>query len=246
MSGSGKASEGKTRDADNARHRVVNWEVLRAIGGSPLATISIAMPFIGYAILYNDQIVSFLSDAGLSSLSDLDVGEAGPKEGISIGDRLRGLLSLEVITRLNFLYVGSFLVGVGTIIFRLSAPKTIQQHRSIEVFFDSELDRASARRLRTMAFTVRQRRPKVAQTLINVAPWLDRDKTRLKVAYAEMREQEDSQLQADVLSSFYNVESRYSNRPMAYVVFVLYILGFALISVPGICFTGQVLLSIFM
>ena len=246
MSGSEKTSEGKIRDADSARHRVVNWEVLRAIGGSPLATISIAMPFVGYAILYNDQLVSFLSDAGLSSFADLDAGAKEPEDDISFGDRLRRVLTLEVITRLNFLYVGSFLVGVGTIVFRLRAPKTIQQHRSIEVFFDSELDRASARRLRTMAYTIRQRRPKVAQTLMNVAPWLDRDKTRLKVAYAEMREQEDNQLQADVLSSFYNVESRYSNRPSAYAVFVLYILGFALISVPGICFTCQVLLSIFM
>lgn len=245
MTGSENASENKARDGDDALHRMVNWEVLRAIGASPLATVSIAMPFIGYAILYNDQIISFLTEAGLNSFPELDMGQAEVSKDDSLKELLRRLLSLEVITRLNFLYVGFFLVGVGTIIFRLSAPKTIQQHRSIEVFFDSELDRASARRLRTMAYTIGQRRPNVARNLQNVAPWLDRNGTKLKAAYAEMREHEDNQLQADVLSSFYNVESRYCNRRTAYIVFFLYILGFILISIPGLCFTGQVLMSIF-
>lgn len=176
MYGLKKTSEDKTRGSDSALHRTVNWKVLRAIGGSPLATISIAMPFIGYAILYNDQIISLLTEAGLSSFPELDAGSAGASEELSLKERFLRLLSLEVITRLNYLYVGSFLVGAGTIIFRLSAPKTIQQNKSIESFFDSELDRTSARRLRTMTYTIRQRRPKVAESLLNVAPWLDRKK----------------------------------------------------------------------
>ncbi|WP_131802694.1 hypothetical protein [Limimaricola pyoseonensis] len=221
----------------------MNWEVLGAVGRSRLAAISILMPFIGYAILYNDQVMKFLESVGLHSFPAPTRDMISAPDDRSWGKWLEGVLDLSVIARLNFLYVGSFLLGLGTIVFKIIAPSTIQQHSSIEAFFNSELERASARRLRTMVRTIRHRRPQVAANLINAAPWLDREKRTLKIAYAEMREQGDSQIQADVLSSFYNVESRYYRRAGAFSVAAIYVSAFSLISIPGLCFTLQVLLS---
>lgn len=231
--------------ADDRWHKIINWEVLRSIGSSPLATISILMPFVGYAILYNEQIVNLLSQAGFGLNPPVNSVDSSGATPVSGANNLFKFFDLEMMSKLNFLYVGSFLVGIGTIVFRLFAPKTVQQYKSIEMFFNSELDRASARRLRTMTYTIMQRRPVVAERLINVAPWLDRQGTTLRLAYAEIRELSDTQIQADVLSSFYNVESRYSNRFLANVVFFLYCLGFVLISIPGFFFTVQVLIYIF-
>lgn len=233
------------RDPDSFWNVVINWELLGAVGRSRLAAISILMPFIGYAILYNDQVIEFLRSVGVESFAVPEKNRVPlPGEG-SWGMWLGEMLDLSVLARLNFLYVGAFLVGLGTIAFKVFAPSTIQQHRSIEAFFNSELERVSARRLRAMARTIGFRRPSVAADLFNAAPWLDINKKTLKLAYAEMRELADNQIQADVLSSFYDVESRYYRRKIAFVVAVFYFSGFVLISVPGLCFTLQVLLSIF-
>lgn len=233
------------RDPDSFWNVAINWELLGAVGRSRLAAISILMPFIGYAILYNDQVIEFLQNVGVESFAAPGQNPVPlPVEG-SWGMWLGEMLDLSVLARLNFLYVGSFLLGLGTIAFKVFAPSTIQQHRSMEAFFNSELERASARRLRTMARTIGSRRPSAAANLFTAAPWLDRNQKTLKLAYAEMRELADSQIQADVLSSFYNVESRYFRRNIVFVVAALYFLGFVLISIPGLCFTLQVLLSIF-
>jgi hypothetical protein len=233
-------SKKASKPRDTFWHKTVNWEVLRSIGGSPLAAVSVLMPFIGYVILYNGQVVTFLEGVGLK----LPQFSAAFEEAEIKGAWAFSLVDLEVLTRLNYLYVGSFFVGCGTILYRLAAPKTVTQCGSINSFYDRELDRASARRLRSMVATIKARRVEVSNRLISVAPWLDRDNATLKIAYGEMREQEDTQLQADVLSSFYNVESRYFRRKHAMTVFILYIIGFLLVSIPGIAFTAQVLLSI--
>ncbi|WP_406721451.1 hypothetical protein RPE78_05565 [Thioclava litoralis] len=191
--------------------------------------------------------MAFISDLGVG-LDGFSHGGVVPAEGEAIAPSsgLSEFLKLNMITRLNFFYMGAVLIGLGTIIFRIRAPKTIQRHRSIEEFFNSELDRASARRLRTMVFTIKRRRPNVASDLIRYAPWLDRDSSpSLSLAYSEAREEQDQQIHADVLSSFFNVESRYCNRKSAFVVFILYVIGISSAAIPGLFFTVQVLLSIF-
>ena len=132
-------------------------------------------------------------------------------------------------------------VGVGTIVFRLVAPATIKEFGSISQFVENELGRATARKLRTMVIAVNARRPTVAAPLLSIAPWLDRSKTKLKQASNELRALKDEQLQIDVLSSFYNVEDRYSQRWAVYLTALLYGVGFALISIPGLSFTYRVL-----
>lgn len=235
------------RDGDDYWHRSINWENLRSIGSSPLASVSILMPFIGYAILYNDQIMTFLVDLGIGLKSGAVPGTPGDDSGsTNFLSSLSKFFELDLIVRLNLLYIGTVSVGVGTILFRLRAPKTIQRHSSIENFFNSELDRASARRLRTMVHTIKKRRPNVAEELIIYAPWLDREGSHsLALSYAEARGEGDQQIHTDVLSSFYNVESRYCNRKSAWVVLFLYALGILFLAIPGVFFTIQVLLSIF-
>lgn len=86
-----------------------------------------------------------------------------------------------------------------------------------------------------MVYTIKKRRPNIAKDLIAYAPWLDREGSHiLALSYAEAREDGDQQIHADVLSSFFNVESRYCNRKSAWAVLILYTIGAVLLATPGI------------
>lgn len=221
---------------DNFQARVFNWELVRGFGRSPLATISIGMPFVGYAILYHADIETYLGQlGGLLEVQEtaklVDTSDAASTESSG----------LSVYTKLNLFYLGTCFVGVGTIVYRLVAPRTVKEFGSISSFVDSELPRATARKMRSMMKTVNARRPTVAASLLSIAPWLGSGSGTLKQASSELRGLKDNQLQVDVLSSFYNVENRYFSRWGVYSTTGLYCIGFALISIPGFSFTFRVL-----
>lgn len=222
---------------DDFWHRLLNWELVRGFGRSPLATLSIAMPFVGYAILYHSEIRVYLGDlGGLLSVQELELRRSDSSAGAVPEDN-----GMSFHTKLNLFYLGSCLVGLGTIVYRLFAPATVKEFSSLSDFVDRELSRATARKLRSMIVAVRARRPNVAATLISIAPWLVKSHSQLKIASNELRALKDDQLQIDVLSSFYNVESRYYLRWAVYLTSFLYCLGFALISIPGLIFTFRVI-----
>jgi hypothetical protein len=191
------------------------------------------MPFLGYAILYHTELSEYLG--GLGGLLDVqgttDV-ESRPGSG-------NGYISLYA--KLNLIYLGLFFVGVGSIIYRLFVPKTIKEFKSVSHYSEVELARTSARRLRSMMVAIRSRRPTVADGLLAIGPWLDRDECNLKTASNELRGLEDDQLKNDVLSSFYNVQSRYAGRVYLYLTVLLYVVGFACLSIPSLLFTFRVL-----
>ena len=87
--------------------RVFNWRLIRGFGKSPLATFSIAMPFVGYVILYHSEIARYLGDmGGLLEIQEDSINRApslaedGNREGMSF------------FTKLNLFYLGSCLSGL--------------------------------------------------------------------------------------------------------------------------------------
>lgn len=226
----------KSYSPDDFWRRTFNWELVRGFGQSRLATISIAMPFIGYALLYHAEIESIIG--GLGGYLDAQIGDT---EVVGQEGARSGGFEIELFTRLSLIYLGTVLIGVGTIVYRLIAPKTVKEFRSVSHFVEVELSRATARRLRSMMVTISARRPQTASGLFEIAPWLRRSHCKLKAAVGELKNIEDDQLQIDVLSSFYNVESRYTARTGVYVTVAFYVLGFIAVSIPGIAFTVKVL-----
>lgn len=218
---------------DDWMHRTFNWELVRGFGQSKLGAASIAMPFIGFALLYHSELSNFLGGLG----SEIGV----QNESKASGDK--PILSLNM--KLNFIYLGLFCIGVGSMIYRLIAPKIIKEFSSISKFTESEISRTTARKMRSMMMTIKSKRPEIVKGLVSRAAWLDRSDCTLKSATNELRSLKDDQLQNDVLSSFYNVENRYTSRKMLGLIVCLYLVGFALLSIPGLVFTFRVLRVIF-
>jgi len=216
---------------DDFWHKVFNWELVRGFGQSHIGSASIAMPFIGFALLYHTELQVFLG--GLGGSLGVTAESAGENKILSFN------------TKLNLIYLGSFCVGIGSIVYRLMAPKTIKEFSSISQFAEIEISRATARRLRSMMTTISSRRPEISNDFRARAAWLTRSNCTLKSAANELRNLKDDQLQNDVLSSFYNVENRYTARKSLFFVTLFYAIGFLLLSIPGLVFTLRVLNLIF-
>lgn len=105
------------------------WGRLRSLGNSPAAKVSIAIPLVGYFIIFNNEIVDFL--------------------------RLHSSVCADhcaVSWRLIFLYFGGSALGVAAAIYSFLCPLVIKQYASAAEFLNAENDYFSAPR--NMAFLV--------------------------------------------------------------------------------------------
>ncbi|WP_156174580.1 hypothetical protein [Hoeflea sp. IMCC20628] len=212
--------------AEAWRFRVLNWHMLRGFGQSIPAAITMSTPFVGYMILYHEKIENYLG--GLGGLLDI---QAQPGQCLPW---------IDFSMRLNFVYCGLLLLGIGTIAYRFFSPEAIKDARNITDYVVSSVDNVSARNLRSMYATIHSRRPEIASSFIQRAPWLERKKS-LKAASDGLRQDTDGQLRVDVLRSFYSVQDRHTLRYVVYFILLFYALGFLLLSVPGFTFTTRVL-----
>jgi len=208
------------------RFRTINWHLLRGFGQSVPAAISMLTPFIGYIVLYHAEIEKYLG--GMGGLIEQQVSP----------DQCAAWMSFSM--RLNLVYCGLLLLGIGTIAYRIFAPDTIKMARNISDYVLNLVENVSARNLRSMYITIKSRRPEIASSFLESAPWLERKKS-LKSASDGIRKDEGGHLRIDVLRSYYNVQDRHTNRSIVYSILVLYALGFVLLAIPGFAFTLRVL-----
>ncbi|WP_330082578.1 hypothetical protein [Methylocystis iwaonis] len=82
----------------------MKWSHIRALGNSPLAKLTTATPFVGYIILFNENIKDY---AKLSNDLHLDLNES-----------------------LLYVYFGLFFVGVASILYGLLAPLEVKKYSS--------------------------------------------------------------------------------------------------------------------
>jgi hypothetical protein len=91
---------------------VLPWSLLRSVGNSRAAKLTVLIPLIGYLILLNDDIVSHLT------LSRDVFGDAAD----------------HTLTRLLAVYVGLVLVAVGSVVFAIRCPGEVKRHGSPEEY----------------------------------------------------------------------------------------------------------------
>jgi hypothetical protein len=208
------------------RFRTLNWHLLRGFGQSLPAGITMSTPFIGYVILYHEKIKDLLG--GLGGLLDEQAlpGQCVPWFDFSM--------------RLNLVYFSLLLLGIGTIVYRIFAPDPVKSARNVSDYVRQAADNVTARNLRSMFVTIKSRRPEVAASFDQLAPWLARTKS-LKTASDALKNLDDGQLKIDVLRSYYNAQNRHSSRGAVYVTLFFYMLGFLLLAIPGVAFTSRVL-----
>ena len=206
--------------------KTINWQLLRGFGQSIPATISMLTPFIGYIVLYHTEIRKYLGVMG------------GLIEAQTASTQCMPLIDFSM--RLNLLYCGLLLLGIGTIVYRIFAPEAVKEAQSISKYVLNSIDNISARNLRSMYVTIKSLRPEIASSFLESADWLDRNKN-LKFANDELRKDENGQLKIDVLRGYYNVQDRYTKRPLIYVILIMFAVGFSFLAIPGLAFTSRVL-----
>ena len=206
-----------------------NWLTLRGFGKSRIASITIAAPFIGYVILYHSKVEPYLGGLGGLLQAEISNSSCGPW--------------ITFVAKLHLTYLGLLLLGVGTIVFRVCADQVIQTYAGISDYLEREEQHITARNLRAMFAIVRQQRPQLAEQLIERASWLDRENVNLKTASNQFARNSDTGVTKDLLRSYYNVLNRYTRRVWVYTATIAYAIGFSLLAIPGLFFTGRVLCS---
>ena len=85
------------------RAGLLTWAQLRSAGNSRIVQTSVLFPLVGYLILFNDQVISFLSMHKLDHPPD-------------------GFLASIWTRKLYFLYFGLMSLGIGSFIYSLRCP----------------------------------------------------------------------------------------------------------------------------
>jgi hypothetical protein len=104
------------------------WNNLRIIGNSAIGKAAIAVPVLGYLLLFNHEIVEYL--------------------------KLHSTLCADctISWRLHFFYFGCFFFAVGTVLFAIFCPLLIERQAGAHEFYEKEKDYYSA--AEHMAFLV--------------------------------------------------------------------------------------------
>lgn len=102
---------------------VPTWDALRVIGKSRIVELTVLVPFIGYLLLFNNEMISYFE---LSS----DI--------ISSGQKIDEI-SKDTISRLYFLYFGLTVLGFSSMAFSIKCPAIIKNHANEYEFLATEL-----------------------------------------------------------------------------------------------------------
>lgn len=207
-----------------------DWLLLRGFGASKLASVTVLMPFIGYAILYNAQVEEWLG--GLGGLLDAQIsGEACPAY-------------FTFYERLNLFYCGLLSLGLSAIIFKIFAPKELKHYTGVDEFIDSVRPNLTARKIRSMYRTIKSRRPVIGASLNERAIWLE-NSVSISKASIEFTKNENEDLVLDLLRSFHQVQNRSNQRFAVLSCFLLFTVGTIILSLPAGAFSLRVLCVIF-
>lgn len=112
---------------------IIKWTLVRTIGNSRLVGLTIAVPLIGYFILFNNQVL------GQLELSDQVVGASvdpdRQRDGASIASRG---LSNDTLFKLFMIYFGLCSLALGSVVYLARCPRTIKSYQNAVSYIAAE------------------------------------------------------------------------------------------------------------
>jgi hypothetical protein len=117
-----------------------NWNGLSLIGNSKVISLTIFVPFIGYLILFNNELVSYFV------LSSELVGTVNSS----------GSIGYETISRLYFLYYGLISLGISSIGFSFFCPVNVKDHKTEFGYINDELKILTPERVSSLVNEIKQ------------------------------------------------------------------------------------------
>ncbi|KFK53452.1 hypothetical protein NOK75_00755 [Vibrio parahaemolyticus] len=198
------------------KYKVPNWPSLRLLGQSNAVKMTMLIPFLGYLILFNDKVISFINTAFEA------VGLSG------------GGLSSEA--NLYFIYFGLTILGVATLLFQVFCPALIKEYSSVRVYVESNVEYMTSHRLRSLCTHMERLSGKSHVVIDNAKKSLAISESSSKNVLREPY--------VDVLQHFWNV-SAWDKTPARIGIVTLYGIGFILLTIPSVKMFARVLVSAF-
>lgn len=109
-------------------YRPLHWDRLGRLGRSRIMSLTILMPVIGYMILFNENVFSYLS------LKKEIIGG-----GVSVSVEPGVPLEWTTSYRLYCLYFGLSFFGIASLIFKLCCPDLAQNYRHADSYIENAM-----------------------------------------------------------------------------------------------------------
>ena len=185
----------------------VSWRLLRSIGNSRAAKLTVLIPLVGYLILLNDDIVAHLA------LSKNVFGDGAD----------------ETLTRLLAIYVGLVFIAVASVVFAIWCPREVKRYGSAEEYVAGDEPFMSDREIGMI-----QSRLKIGDAIAREddANYNDYHDSRPSTDSLEELRHRARQHQRIQLNLFYEMQDR-SCRRGRWAAAIFYLLGSIFLSVPS-------------
>jgi len=191
------------------------WGKLRLIGNSSIAQSTIAVPILGYFILFNSDIVEYLR-----LHTDFCVGKA-----------------CGVSSRLYFLYFGCFFIAIGASVYSTMCPTVAKIYPGASDFFEAEKAYFSGpNNLKYLFDLIQKQKGAPAEDPFDLRIHIVGSRAALNSAHVHAL--------ADIMGEYYVLQN-VSKRPARILSLLAYGLGILLILVPTVLTFVQVLLRAF-
>lgn len=113
-----------------------NWALIRRIGESKILNMTMLIPFFGYMIIFNEQIVHLFEVSKDIFLHTIDATSTG-NTGISNDAKMR----------LFYFYFGFTFLGIGSLTYQLLCPDLIKEYASNREFIREEISLMTPKRI---------------------------------------------------------------------------------------------------
>lgn len=112
-----------------AFYAVPDWSNLHTLGQSRLLALTALVPFVGYLVLFNEQVVDLLllSPSVIAGWFGLEPGTTSELTSKSF-----------TLSRLQLTYFGLVFLGVASFLFTVSCPADVKAHPSVSTFIEHE------------------------------------------------------------------------------------------------------------
>ncbi|HDY8174068.1 TPA: hypothetical protein RQL04_004575 [Vibrio vulnificus] len=205
---------------------VPKWCGLRLVGNSKVVKLTMFMPFIGYLILFNNEIINYF---------------ALSKSALGLEEAITESISFD---RLYQLYFGLMLVGVASMLFSIFCPPIVKANDDEYSYYEKEIFSMTTKRLsqisESLAKSVNEEQKSQLKSLTDrynrAFDYAHQQKSSGNVAVGEVysaAEKYRKEAAADILNMewLFRIESMPKLR---ITIFIFYGVGFLILLYPSV------------
>jgi hypothetical protein len=200
-----------------------NWDQLRGIGEIKVVRLTILAPFIGYLILFNEQLIHFLNISN----------ELLPAEYFRYFWQDTSKTSEELASsRLFLIYFGLFFLGLGSILYGIACPHLLKRYGSSSEYLRDELTFQTKFQVQRALDELKELKSKPTH-LNGLVSQFEQHFEKIKSNDNGEFSSEFQELSKDLMIEHWKTQN-VSHRLARHSTFIAYFFGFLIIAIPSI------------